>query len=138
MGEIIRVVEGQLLVPDELVIPFIEGDGIGPDIWKATKKVVDGAVERAFGGSRRIEWKEVLAGEKAFEKTQEWLPQDTIDLISQHAVAIKGPLTTPVGRGIRSLNVTLRQVLDLYACVRPCRYLPGVPSRSGSRKSWMW
>ncbi len=128
MGEIIRVVEGQLLVPDEPVIPFIEGDGIGPDIWKATKKVVDGAVERAFGGSRRIEWKEVLAGEKAFEKTQEWLPQDTIDLISQHAVAIKGPLTTPVGRGIRSLNVTLRQVLDLYACVRPCRYLPGVPS----------
>ena len=128
MGEIIRVVEGQLLVPDEPVIPFIEGDGIGPDIWKTTKKVVDGAVERAFGGSRRIEWKEVLAGEKAFEKTQEWLPQDTIDLISQHAVAIKGPLTTPVGRGIRSLNVTLRQVLDLYACVRPCRYLPGVPS----------
>ncbi len=128
MEERIKVSEGRLLVPDQPIIPFIEGDGIGPDIWRATRAVLDGAVDRAFGGSRRIEWKEVLAGEKAFEKAGEWLPQSTVDQISEHAVAIKGPLTTPVGGGIRSLNVTLRQVLDLFACVRPCRYLRGVPS----------
>lgn len=128
MGERIKVSKGGLLVPDHPIIPFIEGDGIGPDIWRATRAVLDGAVDRAFGGSRRIEWKEVLAGEKAFEKVGEWLPQGTVDEISEHVVAIKGPLTTPVGGGIRSLNVTLRQVLDLFACVRPCRYLRGVPS----------
>ena len=128
MGKTIRVENGRLRVPDHPVIPFIEGDGIGPDIWNATRKVLDRAVEKASGGSRKIEWTEVLAGQKAFEETGEWLPQATIDLISEHAVAIKGPLTTPVGRGIRSLNVTLRQVLDLYACIRPCRYIPGVPS----------
>ena len=128
MGRIISFGNGRLQVPNHPVIPFIEGDGIGPDIWKATRKVLDGAVAKASGGSRQIEWKEVLAGEKAFEETGEWLPQTTIDLISEHVVAIKGPLTTPVGRGIRSLNVTLRQVLDLYACIRPCRYIPGVPS----------
>ena len=128
MGRTIRVENGLLRVPNHPVIPFIEGDGIGPDIWKATRKVLDGAVAKASGGSRKIEWKEALAGEKAFEETGEWLPQTTIDLIAEHVVSIKGPLTTPVGRGIRSLNVTLRQVLDLYACVRPCRYIPGVPS----------
>ena len=128
MGKTISVENGRLQVPDNPVIPFIQGDGIGPDIWNATRKVLDGAVVRASGGARRIEWQEILAGEKAFEETGEWLPQETIDLIAAHAVAIKGPLTTPVGRGIRSLNVTLRQVLDLYACIRPCRYIPGVPS----------
>ena len=128
MGKKIRVEDGRVQVLDHPVIPFIQGDGIGPDIWNATRSVLDGAVAKASGGSRRIEWKEVLAGEKAFEETGEWLPQATIDLISEHAVAIKGPLTTPIGRGIRSLNVALRQVLDLYACVRPCRYIPGVPS----------
>ena len=128
MGKTISVENGRLQVPDNPVIPFIQGDGIGPDIWNATRKVLDGAVVRASGGARRIEWKEILAGEKAFEETGEWLPQETIDLIAAHAVAIKGPLTTPVGRGLRSLNVTLRQVLDLYACIRPCRYIPGVPS----------
>ena len=128
MGKRISVENGRLQVPDDPVIPFIEGDGIGPDIWKATRKVLDGAVAKASGGAKQIEWKEVLAGEKAFEETGEWLPQTTIDLISEHVVSIKGPLTTPVGRGIRSLNVTLRQKLDLYACIRPCRYIPGVPS----------
>ncbi len=128
MGKTISVENGRLQVPNHPVIPFIEGDGIGPDIWQATRKVLDGAVAKASGGSKQIEWKEVLAGEKAFEETGEWLPQRTIDLIAEHLVSIKGPLTTPVGRGIRSLNVTLRQVLDLYACIRPCRYIPGVPS----------
>ena len=128
MGKRISVENGRLQVPDDPVIPFIEGDGIGPDIWKATRKVLDGAVAKASGGAKQIEWKEVLAGEKAFEETGEWLPQTTIDLISEHVVSIKGPLTTPVGRGIRSLNVTLRQKLDLYACIRPCRYIPGGPS----------
>ncbi len=128
MGKLISVENGRVRVPDDPVIPFIRGDGIGPDIWSATRKVLDGAVEKAFGGSKRIEWKEILAGEKAFEETGEWLPQATVDFIAEHAVAIKGPLTTPVGGGLRSLNVTLRQILDLYACVRPCRYIPGVPS----------
>ncbi len=120
--------EGGLQVPDRPIIPFIEGDGIGPDIWSATQKVLDGAVSKAYAGRRRIAWKEILAGEKAKEQTGEWLPQATVDAIPEHRVAIKGPLTTPVGGGIRSLNVTLRQVLDLYACVRPCRYVAGVPS----------
>ncbi len=120
--------DGTINVPDTPVIPFIEGDGIGPDIWKATKMVLDAAVEKAYGGSRAIQWLEVYAGEKAKEKTGQWLPQETLDAISEYVVAIKGPLTTPVGEGMRSLNVTLRQVLDLYACVRPVKYFKGVPS----------
>ncbi|MEA2084354.1 MAG: isocitrate dehydrogenase (NADP(+)) [Thermodesulfobacteriota bacterium] len=120
--------DGSINVPDNPIIPFIEGDGIGPDIWAAAVKVLDAAVEKAYGGQKKIEWLEILAGEKAKEKTGEWLPQATLDAIKEHIVAIKGPLTTPVGEGIRSLNVTLRQVLDLYACVRPVRYYKGVVS----------
>jgi len=120
--------DGSVNIPDQPIIPFIEGDGIGPDIWAATRKVLDAAVEKSFNGQRRIEWLEVYAGEKAKEKTGEWLPQDTLNKITEYVVAIKGPLTTPVGEGIRSLNVTLRQVLDLYACVRPVRYYQGVIS----------
>ncbi len=120
--------EDRLEVPDRPIIPFIEGDGTGPDIWRATRRVIDGAVEKRYGGSRSIAWFEVLAGEKAQARTGEWLPSDTLDAIRQYRCAIKGPLTTPVGGGIRSLNVTLRQVLDLYACVRPVRYFKGVPS----------
>ena len=120
--------ERRLDVPDRPIIPFIEGDGIGPDIWNATRRVIDGAVEKVYGGSRSIAWFEVLAGEKAYNLKNDWLPQDTLDAIRQYRIAIKGPLTTPVGGGIRSLNVTLRQVLDLYACVRPVRYYHGVPS----------
>ena len=120
--------EDRLAVPSRPIIPFIEGDGTGPDIWRATRRVLDGAVEKLYGGSRSIAWFEVLAGEKAQTKTGEWLPNDTLDAIRQYRVAIKGPLTTPVGGGIRSLNVTLRQVLDLYACVRPVRWFTGVPS----------
>jgi len=119
---------GRLIVPECPLIPFIEGDGIGPDIWNAAVHVFDNAVERAYGNSRRIEWIEVLAGEKAFNKTGEWLPQATLDSIQDHFVAIKGPLTTPIGGGIRSLNVALRQKLDLFACVRPVRWFEGVPS----------
>lgn len=121
--------DGQkILVPDKPIIPFIEGDGTGPDIWRATKRVLDAAVEKAYGGQRKIAWVEVLAGEKAFNLTGNWLPDETVEAIQYFRVAIKGPLTTPVGGGIRSLNVTLRQVLDLYACVRPVRWIPGVPS----------
>ncbi len=120
--------EDRLEVPDRPIIPFIEGDGTGPDIWRATRQVIDGAVEKLYGGSRSIAWFEVLAGEKAQGRTGEWLPNDTLEAIRQYRVAIKGPLTTPVGGGIRSLNVTLRQVLDLYACVRPVRWFKGVPS----------
>jgi len=120
--------EDRLTVPDRPIIPFIEGDGTGPDIWKATRRVLDGAVEKIYGGSRSIAWFEVLAGEKAYTLKNDWLPQGTLDAIQHFRVAIKGPLTTPVGGGIRSLNVTLRQVLDLYTCVRPVRYFPGVPS----------
>jgi isocitrate dehydrogenase len=120
--------KGGINVPDCPVIPYIEGDGIGPDIWNATYRVLDAAVDKAYGGSKKIEWKEILAGEKAVEKTGEWLPQATLDAIREYVVAIKGPLTTPVGEGIRSLNVTLRQELDLYACVRPVKYFKGVPS----------
>ena len=123
-----REAEDRLEVPDRPIIPFIEGDGTGPDIWRATRRVLDGAVEKVYGGKRSIAWFEVLAGEKAFNAKSDWLPQDTLDAIQHYRVAIKGPLTTPVGGGIRSLNVTLRQVLDLYACVRPVRYYPGVPS----------
>ncbi len=120
--------DGTLMVPDHPIIPFIEGDGIGPDIWNATRRVLDEAVERSYSGSREIVWKEILAGEKAREKTGQWLPKETIEAVREYVVAIKGPLTTPVGAGIRSLNVTLRQELDLYACVRPVRYFAGVPS----------
>jgi len=118
----------RLEVPDRPIIPFIEGDGTGPDIWRATRRVLDGAVARIYGGRRAVAWLEVLAGEKAYTATGEWLPEATLDAIRHYRVAIKGPLTTPVGGGIRSLNVTLRQVLDLYACVRPVRYFAGVPS----------
>jgi isocitrate dehydrogenase len=127
-AEKISIKNGQLQVPDQPIIPFIEGDGTGPDIWKASVKVFDAAVQKAYGGKRKIEWKEVLAGEKAFNKTGNWLPDETLDVIREHLVAIKGPLTTPVGGGIRSLNVALRQILDLYVCLRPVQYFKGVPS----------
>ncbi len=128
MAEKIKVKNGKLVVPDEPIIPFIEGDGIGPDIWRATKLVLDSAVEKAYGGKREIHWKEILAGEKAYRETGKYLPEDTISAIEEYIVAIKGPLTTPVGGGYRSLNVTLRQRLELYACVRPVRWYEGVPS----------
>ena len=120
--------DGTLKVPDTPQIPFIEGDGIGPDIWRATRMVIDSAVQKAYGGRKRISWLEVLAGEKGFEKTGNWLPDDTLETIQSHAVAIKGPMTTPVGKGIRSINVAIRQKLDLYACVRPVQYIESVPS----------
>ncbi len=119
---------GRLQVPDEPIIPFIEGDGTGPDIWAASVRVLDAAVEKAYSAKRRIAWKEVYAGEKAFNKTGKWLPEETLDTINEYLVAIKGPLTTPVGGGIRSLNVALRQILDLYVCLRPVKYYQGVPS----------
>jgi isocitrate dehydrogenase len=127
-GKVIEYSGGELRVPDAPIIPFIEGDGTGRDIWKASRRVFDAAVEQAYGGKRRIAWFEVFAGEKAFNAFAQWLPDDTVDAIRDFRVAIKGPLTTPVGGGIRSLNVALRQILDLYACVRPVRYFPGVPS----------
>jgi len=120
--------DGKLNVPDVPVIPFIEGDGIGPDIWRAARQVLDAAVLRSYGSDRKIQWLEVLAGEKAFNQTQTWLPEETLEKIRIHRVAIKGPLTTPVGEGIRSINVSLRQELDLYACVRPTKYITGIPS----------
>ena len=120
--------EGHLRVPDKPIIPFIEGDGTGPDIWASARRVLDAAVAKSYGGTREIAWLEILAGEKAFTTTGEWLPQATIDALKKYVVSIKGPLTTPVGEGMRSLNVTLRQVLDLYACVRPVRYYQGVVS----------
>lgn len=127
-AEKITLVNGQLNVPNNPIIPFIEGDGTGPDIWAASSRVLDAAVEKAYNGTRKIEWKEVLAGEKAFNKTGEWLPSETLSLIDEYMIAIKGPLTTPVGGGIRSLNVALRQELDLFVCLRPVRYFEGVPS----------
>lgn len=128
--EKISMQNGVLHVPNNPTIPYIEGDGTGPDIWRASVKVFDAAVEKAYNGERKINWLEVLSGEKAFKQTGEWLPEDTLKIIDEHLVAIKGPLTTPVGGGIRSLNVALRQILDLYACVRPVRYFKGVPSNS--------
>ena len=125
---IIKIENGKLIVPDRPVMPFIEGDGIGPDIWSAAVRVFDAAVEKAYGGQRKIEWLEVLAGEKAFKKTGSWLPQETLDAFRKYLVGIKGPLTTPIGGGIRSLNVALRQELDLYVCQRPVRYFKGVDS----------
>jgi isocitrate dehydrogenase len=127
-GSKITNVNGKLNVPDEPVIPFIEGDGTGPDIWAASVRVFDSAVEKAYNGKRKIQWKEVLAGEKAFNKTGNWLPDETLDAFKEYLVGIKGPLTTPVGGGIRSLNVALRQILDLYVCLRPVRWFDGVPS----------
>src|SRR3954453_16039659 len=127
-GEPITVRNGRLEVPSRPVIPFIEGDGTGPDIWRAAQLVFDAAVAKAYGGERRIAWFEVFAGEKAKNQMNSWLPEDTLKAIHHHLVAIKGPLTTPVGGGFRSLNVALRQQLDLYACVRPVRYFDGVPS----------
>jgi isocitrate dehydrogenase len=117
-----------LQVSDEPIIPFIEGDGIGPDIWAASQAVFDAAVEKAYGGSRKVAWTEVLAGQKAFDQTGQWLPDETVEMFRSHLVGIKGPLTTPVGGGIRSLNVALRQILDLYVCLRPVRWYRGVPS----------
>ena len=127
-GAKITVQNGVLQVPNNPIIPFIEGDGIGPDIWASAVRVLDAAVEKAYNGERKIVWKEVLAGEKAFNQTGEWLPQETLDDIQEYLIAIKGPLTTPVGGGIRSLNVALRQILDLFVCLRPVRYFEGVPS----------
>jgi isocitrate dehydrogenase len=125
-GERIGYADGALVVPNNPIIPFIEGDGTGPDIWRASVRVFDAAVEKAYGGERKIAWMEVFAGEKSFTQHNDWLPQETIDAFQEFRVSIKGPLSTPVGGGIRSLNVTLRQVLDLYACVRPVRYFEGV------------
>lgn len=127
-GEKITVQNGVLNVPNNPVIPFIEGDGTGPDIWRASYRVLDAAVEKAYKGERKLVWKEVLAGEKAFNQTGEWLPKETLDVINEYLIAIKGPLTTPVGGGIRSLNVALRQELDLFVCLRPVRWFEGVPS----------
>jgi isocitrate dehydrogenase len=128
LGDTITMRSGRLEVPSQPVIPFIEGDGTGPDIWRASQHVFDAAVRRAYGDKRRIVWREVLAGEKAKNELNSWLPDETLAAIDQHLVAIKGPLTTPVGGGFRSLNVALRQKLDLYACVRPVRWFEGVPS----------
>lgn len=127
-GTKITIAGGKLNVPNDPIIPFIEGDGIGPDIWASASRVLEAAVEKAYNGEKSIVWKEVLAGQKAMDKTGEWLPQATLDAIEEYLVSIKGPLTTPVGGGIRSLNVALRQKLDLYACVRPVQYFDGVPS----------
>src|SRR5690348_12259874 len=127
-GQTIEYAGGAFNVPDRPIIPFVEGDGTGRDIWKASRRVFDAAVEKAYRGAKSVAWMEIYAGEKANTLTGEWLPNDTLEAIKAYHVAIKGPLTTPVGGGIRSLNVTLRQVLDLYACVRPVRYFQGVPA----------
>ena len=115
-------------MPDRPIVPFIEGDGTGPDIWAAAVRVIDAAVEKAYGGAREISWREVLAGQKAYDQVGDWLPEATLDAFRKYLVGIKGPLTTPIGGGIRSLNVALRQILDLYVCLRPVRWVPGVPS----------
>ncbi|MBS3918482.1 MAG: isocitrate dehydrogenase (NADP(+)) [Deltaproteobacteria bacterium] len=127
-GEKIDYTDGKLHVPDHPIIPFIEGDGVGPDIWRASVRVFDAAVEKCYGGKRKVHWLEVYAGEKAFQLKGEWAPEETIEAIREYKIGIKGPLTTPVGGGIRSINVLLRQRLDLYACIRPVKYIPGVPS----------
>lgn len=127
-GERITVENGKLNVPDYPIIPFIEGDGTGPDIWASASRVLEAAVDKAYAGKKKIVWKEILAGQKAFDQTGEWLPSETLDTIREYIIAIKGPLTTPVGGGIRSLNVALRQELDLFTCLRPVRYFEGVPS----------
>ena len=127
-GAKITITDGKLHVPNQPIVPFIEGDGIGPDIWKASVRVLDAAVAKSYGGERKIQWMEVLAGEKAFNETGNWLPDETVQACRDYLVSIKGPLTTPVGGGIRSLNVALRQQLDLYTCLRPVRWFKGVPS----------
>ncbi len=127
-GQPIQMKSGQLAVPDRPIVPFIEGDGTGPDIWRASQRVFDAAVAKAYGGKRQIVWKEVLAGQKSFDKSGNWLPDETLDAFRELRVGIKGPLTTPVGGGIRSLNVALRQILDLFVCLRPVRYFRGVPT----------
>ncbi|WP_163971612.1 NADP-dependent isocitrate dehydrogenase [Oceanobacillus halotolerans] len=127
-GEKIIVENGKMNVPDQPIVPFIEGDGTGPDIWAAARRVIEAAVEKAYNGTKQIEWLEVYAGQKAFDKTGEWLPNETLEKIDEYKIAIKGPLTTPIGGGIRSLNVALRQELDLFTCLRPVRYFTGVPS----------
>src|SRR5271154_4035590 len=127
-GEKITLTSGKLHVPDRPIIPFIEGDGTGPDIWRASQYVFDHAVEKVYGGKRKIAWMEVYAGEKPFKQFNSWLPDETVEAFAEYLVGIKGPLTTPVGGGIRSLNVALRQLLDLYVCLRPVRYFKGVPS----------
>ena len=127
-GEPVTIQGGKLNVPDRPIIPFVEGDGTGPDIWRASVRVFDAAVERSYGGRRQLQWMEVLAGEKAFTQTGSWLPDATVEAFQRFLVGIKGPLTTPVGGGIRSLNVALRQMLDLYVCLRPVHYFQGVPS----------
>src|SRR5829696_6415490 len=119
---------GVLEVPDRPIVPFIEGDGTGPDIWRAASRIFDASVDKAYGGKRKLEWYEVFAGEKAFTTFGDWLPQGTVDAYRKYLVGIKGPLTTPIGKGIRSLNVALRQMLDLYVCLRPIRWFKGVPS----------
>src|ERR1043165_2404727 len=127
-GAKITMKGGRLQVPENPILPFIEGDGTGPDIWRASVRVFDAAIEKAYGAERKVAWMEVFAGEKALTSYKDWLPQETVDAMQEFRVSIKGPLTTPVGGGIRSLNVTLRQVLDLYACIRPVRYFEGVGS----------
>src|SRR5512145_843610 len=127
-GDKISIAGGKLNVPDRPILPFIEGDGTGPDIWRASVRVFDAAVDKAYGGKRRVAWMEVYAGEKSFKQFNNWLPDDTIEAFREYYVGIKGPLTTPVGGGIRSLNVALRQLLDLYVCLRPVRWYSGVPS----------
>src|SRR5246127_3137814 len=128
VGEKITMAHGKLQVPEQPIIPFIEGDGTGPDIWRASQYVFDQAVEKAYGGKRKISWMEVYAGEKSYKNLNTWLPDETVEAFSEYLVGIKGPLTTPVGGGIRSLNVALRQLLDLFVCLRPVRYFRGVPS----------
>src|SRR4026207_1596964 len=125
-GEPISFADGPLSGPSHPITPFVEGDGTGPDIWRASVRVFDAAVEKAYGGEKKIAWMEVYAGEKSFKQFNHWLPDETVDALQEFRVSIKGPLTTPVGTGIRSLNVTLRRVLDLYACIRPVRYFEGV------------
>lgn len=127
-GEKIQTNNGNLTVPNEPIIPYIEGDGIGPDIWAAAEKVLDAAVEKAYNGEKKIHWKEILVGQKAYDKTGEWLPEESLEAIREYLIAIKGPLTTPIGGGIRSLNVALRQKLDLFTCLRPVQHFTGVPS----------
>ena len=128
MADKIQIKDGKLIVPDQPIIPFIEGDGIGPDIWAAAQRVIDAAVEHTYHGARKIEWLEVLCGEKSYNKNEEWLPEETLETLRSHYIGIKGPLTTPIGGGIRSLNVALRKELDLYACVRPVRWFRGTPA----------
>src|ERR1700709_1419061 len=127
-GQAITISHGKLNVPDNPILPFIEGDGTGPDIWRASVRVFDAAVQKAYAGKKKIAWFEVMAGQKSFDKLQNWLPDDTVEAFKHYLVGIKGPLTTPVGGGIRSLNVALRQMLDLYVCLRPVQYFTGVPS----------